>query len=189
MKRFRTKILLSVLGFYSITAGHPHMFIDVSLKFVLNDSGLSGFYVYWEMDEMNSAWVIEDHDKNRNGVFEKSEQKDIFTKSFSNAASQNYFMRVSWGLNLLDTSKITKFTAAINMRQFLTYSFYVPCNLHIREIEGKKISVLFEDPTIYIAFTIKKEFVQVSTNDCIEGKIIFKKIDYSDAVIIILQRK
>jgi len=169
--------------------GHPHMFIDVSLKFMLNDSGLKGIYVFWDMDEMNSAWIIEEQDKNRNGTFEKNEQIRIYNEAFSNAAAQNHFMRVSWGLKMLETVQAQKFTASIGPGGKVIYAFYVPCKIHLREIADREILVLFDDPTIYIAFTLKKKLVQVSTNNHVKGAIAFKTIDYLDAAILTLEGK
>ena len=37
---------------------HPHMFIDVMMKFVLTETGISGYYVYWDFDEMKVDYLI-----------------------------------------------------------------------------------------------------------------------------------
>lgn len=63
---------------WNLALGHPHMFIDVSIKFMLNEKSLDGFYVYWKIDEMNSAWIIEEFDKNKSNRFEISEQTKIY---------------------------------------------------------------------------------------------------------------
>jgi ABC-type uncharacterized transport system substrate-binding protein len=182
-------VLFFVACLGNAAAGHPHMFIDVSLKFMLNDSGLAGLYVCWHLDEMNSAWIIEEYDKNKNGVFDAQEQKDVYREAFSNAASENYFMSMSWGLEMMDTVKVERFTASVENKRTVVYCFYVPCYLHSNKIRGKDIFLFFDDPSIYIAFDLKKELIQVSTNDHIEGAISFKKIDYSDAIVLQLRRK
>jgi ABC-type uncharacterized transport system substrate-binding protein len=165
------------------------MFIDVSLKFMLTDSGLGGVYVYWQLDEMNSAWIIEDYDKDRNGALDKKEQQAIFIEAFSNAASQNYFISMSWGLNIMDTVRIDEFSAVINNSKNVQYSFYIPCTIALKNTENMEIYMFFDDPTIYIAFDLLKNLIQVSSNAHIKGSISFKKIDYSDAVVLRLQRK
>ena len=174
---------------YGTSTAHPHMFIDVSLKFMLSDDGLAGVYVYWDIDEMNSAWIIEDFDKNRNGAFEQNEQKAIFAEAFSKAASDNYFMSMTWGLESMDSVDIEQFSASLKNKRTVVYSFYVPCNLRISAMKCRDIYLFFDDPSIYIAFDLKKNLVQASINDHIEGKVTFTKIDYSDAAVLHLARK
>ena len=53
----------------------------------------------------------------------------------------------------------------------------------------KKITVFFEDPTFFIALTLKKKLIQVSSNKNIVGKITFGKIEYTETVILHLERK
>ena len=67
------------LCFFTAAAfSHPHLFIDVMVKFMLTDSTLSGFNVFWDMDEMYSASLIDEFDINRNNRFEKEEYKKRF---------------------------------------------------------------------------------------------------------------
>ena len=173
----------------SIACAHPHMFIDVSMKFMLSDSGLAGIYVYWEMDEMNSAWLIDEYDKNKNRIFEKAEQNAIRSEAFGNAAGQNYFLSLTWGITSLHSVVAEQFSASIKNKSTVVYSFYIPCNIGLRRGMSTQIYLFFEDPTIYIAFTLKKGLIKVSSNDYTEGSISFQKIDYSDAAVLQLKRK
>lgn len=81
--RLYKSFLLPSFFFTSIFA-HPHLFIDVPAKFAINDSGLSGIYTYWKLDEMNSALILDFYDKNNSGKFEKSELIEILKYTLVN---------------------------------------------------------------------------------------------------------
>lgn len=179
-----TLLLLSF--FFSYSFSHPHLFIDVSAKFTLNDSGLSGIYTYWKLDEMNSAIIKDFYDKNSNGIFEKNELIEILKITLDNIQNVT---SLSYGTKLLSVEKVERFNAVYNSEEKIVYSFFIPCDIPYRELKGKKLTLSFHDPTIYIAFTLKKELIQVSSNKCLIGKVNFREVNYSDAIIFELKRK
>ena len=182
--------LLTTVIFLNIStkqiSAHPHLFIDVAMKFILSDSGLSGIYTYWSIDEMNSAQIIDYYDTNRNGTFEKKELIQILKFTLPNIQDMT---TISWGLDFCDLQKVEKFNAVIKNKVTVVYSFFIPCNMRLKEINDKKITVFFEDPTIFIAFDLKKDLIQVSSNEYINSTVTFGKIDYTEAVILHLKRK
>lgn len=183
-------ILFTIIILFPIfpkhVVAHPHMFIDVSMKFMLNESGMSGIYTYWKIDEMNSTQLIDYYDKNRNGTFEKNELIQILKFTLPNIQNMT---TISWGLNFFDLQKVEKFNANVNNKKNVVYSFFIPCTISVKEISDKKITVYFEDPTIFIAFDLKKDLIQVSSNEHINGTVTFGKIDYIETVILYLKRK
>ena len=183
-------LLFTATVFFNISPkqllAHPHMFIDVSIKFMLSDSGLAGIYTYWSIDEMNSAQIIDYYDTNRNGTFEKKELIQILKFTLPNIRNMS---KVSWGNNPLNLQKVEKFNAVIANKVRIVYSFLIPCNISIKDISDKKIAVYFEDPTIFIAFDFKKDLIQASSNEYIKGNITFGKIDYKETIILHLKRK
>ena len=181
---YSTFLLLSFL-FTSIFA-HPHLFIDVSAKFAINDSGLSGIYTYWKLDEMNSAIIMDFYDKNNSGIFEKKELIEILKITLVNIQNVT---TLSYGTKLLSVEKVEKFNAVLNGEEKIIYSFFIPCNISYKKLKGKKLTLSFSDPTIYIAFKLKKELIQVSTNNFLIGKVHFREVNYSDVVVFELRRK
>lgn len=172
-----------------VSWGHPHMFIDAMAKFMLDDSGLTGFYVYWDFDQMNSTMILEEFDANKNGTFEQSEIEKIRQDAFEYAAKSNYFISLTWGLKGLDINKTEKFAVSVISEERIRYSFFVPCNLPLQQVEGKDISIFFEDPSMYIAFSLKKNLVQASTSRKLSCGIRFGKVDYLDRIILTIKRK
>ena len=173
----------------TLPLGHPHMFMDAMATFMLTDSGLAGFHVYWDFDQMNSTMILEEFDADGNGRFEQSEIEKVRRDAFEYAAKSNYFTSFAWGLESLLINRVEDFAVAVIPGGKLRYSFFVPCDLALEKIEGKEISIFFEDPTMYIAFALKKNLVQVSTNEQLSCGIRFGKVDYVDRIILTITRK
>ena len=181
---YKASLLLSF--FFASVFSHPHLFIDVSAKFAINDSGLSGIYIYWKLDEMNSAIIKDFYDKNNSGIFEKKELIEILKITLVNIQNVT---TISYGTKFLSVEKVERFNAVLNGEEKIVYSFFIPCNIPYKKLKGKKLTLRFSDPTIYIAFTLKRELIQVSTNEFLVGKVHFGVVNYSDAVIFELRRK
>jgi ABC-type uncharacterized transport system substrate-binding protein len=177
---------LLLFFFFASVFSHPHLFIDVSAKFAITDSGLSGIYTYWKLDEMNSAIIKDFYDKNNSGIFEKKELVEILKITLANIQNVT---RLSYGAKTLSVETVERFNAVLNGEEKIVYSFFIPCNIPYRKLKGKKLTLCFNDPTIYIAFTLKKEMIQVSTNKYLIGKVHFRVVNYSEAVIFELKRK
>ncbi len=161
------------------------MFIDVSLKYILDDTGVSGMYTYWNIDEMNSAQIIDYYDSNKNGIFEKQELIQILKIALQTIQNMT---TISWGIHFYSIERVEKFNAVIKNKTNVVYSFFIPCTIPLDEIPDKKVTAYFDDPTMYVAFTLKKDLIQVSSHKTITGKISFGKIDYIETVILHLQR-
>ena len=170
-------------------APHPHLFIDVAAKFMITDSTLSMFNVFWDMDEMYSASLIEEFDCNGNNLFERDEYKKIERNAFAYALRSGLFIVFTWGKEMLQVNRTEGFAAVIQPNKKVRYSFSIPCNLPLADLEGKEIVVYFSDPSIFIAFDVKKELIQVSTNSLWQGAINFRRKDYSDLIVLTIGRK
>lgn len=180
------KAFLLLSFFFTSVFSHPHLFIDVSVIFAINDSGLSGIYTYWKLDEMNSAIIKDFYDRNNSGIFEKSELIEILKvtlESIQNVTS------LSCGTKIFSVENIEKFNAVVNGEEKVVYSFFIPCDISYEELKGKELILCFSDPTIFIAFTLKKELVQATTNRFLIGKVSFRAVDYSDVIVFKLRRK
>ncbi len=173
----------------ALNQAHPHMFIDVSAKFVLTDSTLAGFHVYWRFDEMNSAIFTDEYDKNGNNQFEPDEVHEIEKEAFLRVADQNYYTAFVWDNKFYKIRKCEKFNVVVGPDGAVRFSFFVPCEFETEEIIGKEMTLFFEDPSMYIAFTLQKDLIQVSTNERWHGKINFGKIDYVECVHLRLSEK
>lgn len=180
-------ISLIFISFISIpVSSHPHMFINIAMKLMLSDTGLLCIHTYWEVDEMNSAIILDYYDNNKNGSFDKNELLQILKHTLTTISDVT---NISYDLESIETEEIKKFNAVVKNNKKVIYSFVIPCNIHIKELANKEVIILFQDPTMYIAFDLKKDLIQVSHNNNIEGLISYRTIDYNEAVVFQLVKK
>jgi ABC-type uncharacterized transport system substrate-binding protein len=157
-------------------------------KFMITDTSLAGFWVYWDFDEMNSEMLIDEFDANKNRKFEPAETRKIESEAFSFALQNNLFIAFTWGTSFLKIRKAEKFTATISPGGKIRYSFYVPCDLAAQSLFNKKPTMFFEDPSMYIAFDLKKSMIQCSTADSVKCSVSFGKLEYVDTIILSLSK-
>lgn len=183
------RLLIFLLCTFSASvSAHPHLFIDIMAKFMLTDSMLSGVNVFWDFDEMYSATLIEEFDVNGNGTFEKPEYVNIQKEAFSYTANSNYFMVVTWKKNLLQVTETKHFVATILPDKKIRYSFFVPFDIRLSDLADTKLVMSFNDPSMYIAFDLKKKMIQSGRNNVWEGTVSFEKEDYYDLIIFRVKR-
>ncbi len=171
------------------TRAHPHVFIECGVEFCLCDSGLAGMRITWQVDQLNSAWIVKEFDHNGNGRFDPGEQKSVREQFVSGSSKANYYTRLTYGLHRLDTVTVEQFHASIRDGAFVVYSFYVPCNFTTRSIGNRPVYLTFEDPTIYMAFDVVRKRVSVRESDRIGGAVSFSSEDYSEVIVLTLTRK
>lgn len=187
-------LFFSILLFYffagnTCTEAHPHMFIDCSATFKFDSTGLAGIYIYWKFDEMNSAVILLDFDKDKNNELSKIEQIGIYNRIFKNSAKYNFFTHIGYGIELPKIKEVQQFKASIKDKKHLLYSFYIPLNLSIEKIVNGLMWVYFEDATMFAAFDLKKNLVQVyNKNSDIETSLSFGKMDYIDKIILTIKK-
>lgn len=96
---------------------------------------------------------------------------------------------MSYGTKFLSVEKVERFNAVLNGKKKIVYSFFIPCDIPYKKLKSKRLTLYFSDPTMYIAFTLKRELIQVSKNKYFIGKVNFRVVNYSDAVVFELRRK
>ncbi|WP_419781415.1 DUF1007 family protein [Maridesulfovibrio sp.] len=129
-------------------SAHPHVFVDCSLTFEFNDKGLAGVRQKWWLDEMFSAMILGDFDKNHDSKLSPDEATALEQGAFVNLKNFNYFTRI-----LVDGKEHTPVEAV----QFkpsieegtLVYNFFVPLNIS----DGAKhvVMVAIYDESFYTA--------------------------------------
>ncbi|MBN2352427.1 MAG: DUF1007 family protein [Spirochaetales bacterium] len=123
------RLILACVGFLCAFAedapAHPHVFIENSFTFMFGGGRLKGIAVTWIFDEMFSASIIVDNDRNRNGKFEARESKAIEEGAFSNLKNFNYFLFIDAGRGRLKIQAVRDFHPEI-LGKRLVYRFFVP---------------------------------------------------------------
>jgi len=156
-KRYPKAILVAIgllLVMYKGASAHPHVFIVQRLEIVFDHQGLAGFKVCWSFDDMFSAMIGDDYDRNKNGALEPAEVASIKEGAFSNLAEYSYFIFVRIDGNPFEVKYVKNFSARLSKGK-LVYEFLVPC--HVRAIRNSKhIVVAIYDPSYYTSI----EFAQ-----------------------------
>jgi len=178
MKTIIIKLIIIIFSLlfvpYNGTWAHPHVFIEQNLKIVFNEKGMAGFNVHWKFDEMFSNMICEDHDKNQNGILEKSEVLSIKEKAFSYIAEFNYFIYVKINQTHFKIKYVTDFSAKIENKK-LIYDFFIPC--HVSAVQSfKHIIINAYDPNYYSAiYFTKNNPITFKNTDKFEIKAQIKK--------------
>jgi ABC-type uncharacterized transport system substrate-binding protein len=182
--------MIFLVGSMAMTTGaHPHLFIDVMAKFMFSDSTLSGVNVFWDIDEMSGASLIEEFDFNHNGSFEKNEYDSLYSDVFSWVAKTNYYMEVTCGNSLVKLTKSERFVASILPDLKVRYAFFIPFNIRITDLINKKLIVLFEDPSMFAAFELKKKMISAGMNSEWKGVVSFEKEEYYDLIVLKVEKR
>jgi ABC-type uncharacterized transport system substrate-binding protein len=93
----QTALIIAVAGAVALigqcrpVAAHPHVWINDVTTFLFKDRQLVGIHHRWQFDEIFSSFVIEQHDKNRDGKFDKAENASVQKEAFSNLLKYGYF--------------------------------------------------------------------------------------------------
>ncbi len=83
-----------LIGQSGPVAAHPHVWINDVTTFLFKDRQLVAIHHHWEFDEIFSSFVIDQHDKNHNGKFDKAENVSVQKEAFSNLHDYGYFTHV-----------------------------------------------------------------------------------------------
>jgi ABC-type uncharacterized transport system substrate-binding protein len=96
----RIALIIAVAGTVALigqcrpVAAHPHVWINDVTTFLFKDRQLVAIHHRWQFDEIFSSFVIEQHDKNRDGKFDKAENASVQKEAFSNLLKYGYFTHV-----------------------------------------------------------------------------------------------
>lgn len=186
----KEKILLTsafLFFLFNAICPHPnHVFVDVSMKFIIDDASLVSISMDWEMDEINSELILKHYDENSNGAFDKDELLKAH-KYFNSNLIKN--VSLTYGLKFIEPEEVKSFNMIIINNKKVFYSFEIPCDLHVKVLKKRELTILVHDATMEVGFKLNKDMIKVSQNEKIEGIINFSTIDNTDVVIFRLKKK
>ncbi len=131
------------------------MFVNVSYDVEFDAKGMSGIRMTWEFDEMFSANITADYDKNRNEKFDPKEIPAIKKEAFSYVKEQGYFTHIEIEKKLFPIKYVKDFKPSIE-KGVVVYRFFIPCHISAGK-NDKKISIGVYDTTFFVDFNIKNE--------------------------------
>ena len=155
--------LISAFALIPATAySHPHVIVTYDVSFLLNEHGVHGIKMNWDMDEMFSASLIDSFDENKDGKFDANEIKVIENEAFSNL--QNYHYMTYSYLNDKPNKffPAEKFHASIN-DGVVRYTFTLPVKVNA-EKSKKTLEVSVYDESNFMSFSFT-DSIEVETNN------------------------
>ena len=151
------------------------MFITSETTFVFNSEKLQGIFVQWTFDDMFSATIIDEYDKDKSGSFDTKETAVVKKNAFDYVAESKYFIDMKINGKAQVIKKVSRFTAKIKNNR-LIYRFFVPLDLKVQKKETILNFSVF-DETFYIDFDVKKP--EVESHMAVNHSV--KMLDYAKA--------
>lgn len=165
---------------------HPHVFIECAITLVFDDEGLTGFQQRWLLDEMFTAFLIEDFDANVNMKFEPEEIKVLKAGAFDNLREYQYFSHVMIDGETFVVQEVTSFSIEMSSGGRAIYSFFVPCPVKAG-LDPRQVMIAIFDDTYYCDVTLVKDAMGAKNHEPFtlspEIKDLPELIYYFDQVI------
>jgi len=117
---FTLYLMLSPQSVFS----HPHVKITSTITFDFNGTTCEGCRVQWMFDDYFSASMINDFDKNRDGVFDERELIKLYNGGFINLKNYGFFVFLRKGNERTNPGSVSEFMAWQKDGK-LFYSFYI----------------------------------------------------------------
>lgn len=147
MRRFFLFLILLA----SMSWAHPHVFADVTVQAMFDETGFIGVQNHWEYDEIYGTSMFAAADANDDGSLSKKELESLKIAVLDPLAKQNYYNYVLSGTKFLPALNVENFQATKkNGKLVLDYliRFSVPVSN-----EYKFLVIVVDDPLNYIQVT------------------------------------
>jgi ABC-type uncharacterized transport system substrate-binding protein len=123
---------------------HPHVFVGSELEIELGDKGVTGIWHHWTFDEYFSAWIVDEYDENKDGLFSREETEKLYEEAFKNLKEYGFWTRILIGDREIPVTGIERFSVELEDHQ-ATYSFFIPLDISITSKTDMFIAVFDED--------------------------------------------
>ncbi|WP_162459010.1 DUF1007 family protein [Desulfosarcina ovata] len=145
-----TVIVLVALCVFSgrRAAAHPHAFVNCTISFVMDKTGLVGCHQHWTLDAMTTVAVLDVVDTDHNAFLSMGEQTALRQLTVESLRDYHYFtaMRVNGRGVAVET--IADFTAEVRDNR-LVYDFLVPCRVAAKPGKRQQVKVAVYDDSFY----------------------------------------
>jgi ABC-type uncharacterized transport system substrate-binding protein len=132
-----------------LAAAHPHIFAEARLEIVSDDTGNIGeLRNVWRFDELFSASVVLDFDKNSNATLDPDELKEVGQTVLESLSEYNYYTTIFDNGKSVKVNKPDSITVDYKDNQLLMMFAVKPAEA--MPLKGK-LSFGVYDPTMYTA--------------------------------------
>jgi ABC-type uncharacterized transport system substrate-binding protein len=140
--------IVALVGQCRPAAAHPHVWINDVTTFLFKDRQLVAIHHRWQFDEIFSSFVIQQHDKNRNGKFDKAENASVQKEAFSNLRNYGYFTHVRVDDQKVPLDQVDDFQATTK-KGILIYEFTLVMPKPV-DLAKHHVAVGVFDPEYYV---------------------------------------
>ena len=121
-------------------SAHPHVYVDASVTFVLDSSGLKAVHENWLFDDIFSRAVMADLGLTPESLDTPEGQRTIHDGAFAYLRNYQWFTFIESGGKRIPVTETRDFRASIRDGR-LTYDFAVPLDLPLAEIRNFRMGV------------------------------------------------
>jgi len=148
MKKYLFSLLLLIVLTLVFPPGlaeaHPHVYVDVSLTFVVDDSGLVAIRQNWLFDDMFSRAILADLELDEASLATIQGQDTIRNGAFAYLANYDYFTFIESCGKRIPVATTKDFKAGLREGR-LVYDFTVPLGLAFEQVKDFRVAVFDEE--------------------------------------------
>jgi ABC-type uncharacterized transport system substrate-binding protein len=128
---------------------HPHVFVDYTVALVVVGDRLTGVRLTWTFDDLFSGFVLQEFDKDRNGLLSPAEAQRLEEKHLPELKRVGYYTTISINGKPVPIPEGREFRATA-AKGIVTYEFTLPLGVSLASTTA--IEVVTDDPVYYIAY-------------------------------------
>ncbi|MBG0791474.1 MAG: DUF1007 family protein [Desulfovibrionaceae bacterium] len=146
MKKLLPLLVLAACLWPVTAPAHPHVYVDASLTFALDDAGLREVRETWLFDDIFSRAIMADLGLTPETLSSPEAQKTIHDGAFAYLKNYGWFTFVENGGERVPVTETRDFRASLSGNR-LVYEFSVPLGLPLADIRDFRLGVF--DPEYY----------------------------------------
>lgn len=155
---------IGVVGFNTPVFSHPHVFVDANIEIVRNDAGeFTELRHVWRFDELFSATIILDFDRNGDDKLDEAELKEVTDTVHKSISEFDFFTAIRVDDKPVEFFEPDELKAYFKDNQMIMLLEIEPAKPQDLSKGPVKISV--SDTSFYVAFDYDVESISVSGND------------------------
>ena len=145
-----TGLILSTLGFCHAAKAwaHPHSFVNCTVSFVMDETGLVGCRQRWALDVMTTVAVLDAIGSDHDGVLSTAEQTAIAELTTTSLKNYHYFTAIRVNGQRVPVTTISDFRAEFK-ENHLIYTFLTPCRVPALPGKRQEVKVAVYDDSFY----------------------------------------
>ena len=180
MKKYLPSILLLMaLTMFlppQLAEAHPHVYVDATLTFVVDDTGLVAVRQNWLFDDIFSKAILGDLELDEATLATPQGQDKLKNGAFAYLANYDYFTLIESGGKRLSITA-TGFRASLREGR-MVYDFIVPINLPFDRIKDFRVAIFDKD--YYSDILLMKDDIRFDiTSDTKVGHVVRQAKDHT----------